>query len=48
MNVVRTLLQREEGSETVEYALLTGLILLATITLSTAIVSWVHNNCRFP
>jgi Flp pilus assembly pilin Flp len=36
-------LKNEEGLETVEYAIITGLIVVATITLIGTIGTWVHD-----
>jgi len=41
MNVLKNLVANEEGLETVEYAIITGLIVAATITAIAAIGVWV-------
>ena len=40
--MLKNLLVNEEGLETVEYAIITGLIVAATITAIAAIGRWVH------
>jgi pilus assembly protein Flp/PilA len=42
MNLLKKLLANEKGLETVEYAIITGLIVAATITAIAAIGGWVR------
>ena len=41
LSVARRFVKREEGLETVEYAIITGLIVAATIGVIAAIGAWV-------
>ena len=41
MNLVKRFLKDEQGLETVEYAIILGLIVVATITLITTLGGWV-------
>jgi Flp pilus assembly pilin Flp len=41
--MLKRLFKREEGLETVEYAIITGLIVVGTITLIAGIGTWVHD-----
>ncbi len=43
MNLLKQLLKQEEGLETVEYAIITGLIVVGTIALIGTIGTWVHD-----
>ncbi len=41
--MLKQFVREEAGLETVEYAIITGLIVAGTIALITAIGTWVHN-----
>lgn len=41
MNLIKRFVKEEEGTETVEWAIMAGLIVVGTITAVTAIGGWV-------
>ena len=43
MELVKRFIRDEQGLETVEYAIILGLIVAGTIALIVGIGSWVHN-----
>ena len=45
MNTVRRFLRDEQGTETVEWAIIIGLIAVASIGLIIAIGTWVNTKC---
>jgi len=43
MELVKRFVRDEQGLETVEYAIILGLIVVATITLISTLGTWVHD-----